>query len=113
MWFKNFHQLVSKPLWMIFKLQFLGYLGFPFSDLEAIFFLGFCRLVLILYFEAQLMLETCRKHCLEQNPSFFFVFVFRAHLMGFRKLGFVMVLHFMRFLCVFFNFLIFGLRLKD
>ena len=45
------------------------------------------------------MLETCRKHCLEQDPSFFLVFGY--HLMGFRKLGFILVIPFMRFVCNF------------
>ena len=31
----------------------------------------FFHLVLILGFQARLMLETCRKYCLEQKPSFF------------------------------------------
>ena len=36
--------------------------------------LGLFCLVLILRFEAKLMLETCRKHLLEENPSFFLGF---------------------------------------
>ena len=68
----------------------------------------FFHLVLILGFQARLMLETCRKYCLEQNPFFFFFFmVFGAHLMGFWKLRLILVLHFMCF-CVIFRF-----RLKD
>ena len=35
---------------------------------------AFFRLMLILHFEEKLMLETCRKHLLEENPEFFLVF---------------------------------------
>ena len=80
-----------------FKLHFcLDYLGFPFCFGSQ--FWGFFCLVLILCFEAKLMLETCRKHLLKENPSFFWFF--GTQLMGFRKLGFLMVLH----LCVFVQF---------
>ena len=37
-------------------------------------FWGFFCLVLILRFEAKLMLETCRKHLLKESPSFFLGF---------------------------------------
>ena len=75
---------------------YLGYFGFPVVWFGSHFLeLFFFRLMLILGFQAWLMLETCRKHCLEQNPFFFMVF--RAHLMRFRKLRFILVLPFMLF----------------
>ena len=100
MWFKIFINWYQSHIWMTFKLHIQVILGFPFSSLEAIFLGFFFRLVLILGFQAQLMLETCRKHCLEQSPSFF-CFCFWSSFDGISKLGFVMVLPFMRFLCNF------------
>ena len=38
---------------------------------KPFFWAFFFHLVLILGFQARLMLETCRKYCLEQNPVFF------------------------------------------
>ena len=50
-------------------------MGFPFPVVEAIFFFFFIsRLMLILCFQARLLLETCREYCLEQNPSFYLIF---------------------------------------
>ena len=67
---------------------------------KPFFFSFFFRLVLILGFQARLRLETCREYCLEQNPSF--LWFFGAHLIGFQKLGLILVLHFMYFfLCNF------------
>ena len=84
---------------MTFELHIWVILGFPFSGLEAIFWSFFFHLVLILGFQARLMLETCRKYCLEQNIFLFYFMVFGAHLMGFRKLELILVLPFMHFLC--------------
>ena len=55
--------------WMTFKLAYLGYFGFPNFWFGSHFFF---HLVLILGFQALLILETCRKYCLEQNLFFFF-----------------------------------------
>ena len=108
--FKKFHQLVSEQPWMTFKLQFLGYLGFLFFFLFGNHFFGvFFRLVLSLCFEARLMLETCRKHCLEQNQSFLFLFFgFWSSFDGISKIRVCYGSSFYAFLCIFF-----GLRLKD
>ena len=93
--------------WMTFKLAYLGYFGFPNFWFGSHFFF---HLVLILGFQALLILETCRKYCLEQN--IFFFMVFGAHLMRFRKLGLILVLTFMRFLCNFWVY-IEGLMFED
>ena len=85
---------------MTFELHIWVILGFPFSSFGKHFFWSFFfRLVLFLGFQARLMLETYREYCLEQIPSFFFYIymVFGAHLMEFRKLGLILVFHFMRF----------------
>ena len=65
---------------MTFELHIWVILGFPFSGFGShfffeFFFFFFWSLALFLGFQAQLMLETCREYCLEQNPSFFVVFL--------------------------------------
>ena len=116
------HALMSTCDLMSFKFSSIGIralYGWHLSCISGLFWVSrflvlkpffwrffFFRLVLILGFQAQLMLETCREYCLEQNPSF--LWFFGVHLMRFRKLGLILVLSFMRFLCSFFGF-----RLKD
>ena len=72
--------------------------------MEAIFWGFFFCLVLILGFQAQLRLETCREYCLEQNPSFFLFYGFWSSFDGISKIRACLVLAIMRFLCIFFGF---------
>ena len=96
----NSHQLVSEQAWLIFELQFwVNFWVSRFLLWKQFFWNFISRLMLIFYFQARLLLETCREYCLEQNPSNFVIF--GAHLMIFRKLGLVWFLLLCGFLCNF------------
>ena len=87
---------------MIFELQFWVNFWVSRFLLWKPFFWNFIScLMLILYFQARLLLETCREYCLEQNPSFYLIF--GACLVGFRELGLALVFPIMRFLYKFWD----------
>ena len=105
LWNLNSHQLVSEHTWLTFELQFwVNFWVSRFLWWKPFFWNFISRLMLILCFQARLLLETCRECCLEQNPSKFVIF--GAHLMIFRKLGLVWFL----LLCVFCAIFGFGLK---
>ncbi|CBI32799.3 unnamed protein product, partial [Vitis vinifera] len=86
--------------WRLEILQFwVNFWVSRFLWWKPFFWIFISRLMLILCFQARLLLETCREYCLEQNPSFYLIF--GACLVGFRKLRLVWFLLLCVFLCNF------------
>ena len=99
---KLFHQLVLEPPWMTFKLQFFFFLviyGFYFLICKP-FFWGVFSFGINSPFWSPIDDGDSYKTLFGAKPIFFFFWFFGAQLMGFKKLGFLMVLHFMHF-CTF------------
>ena len=86
--------------WMTFELHIWVILGFPFSGLEAIFWSFFFIWCWFSVFKPDWCWRLVENIVWSKTFLFYFM-VFGAHLMGFRKLGLILVLHFMRFLCNF------------